>query len=282
MFLHRHPRQMRAAFTLIELLVVIAIIAILAAILFPVFAQAREKARAIACLNNCKQMGTATMMYVQDNDEGYPTWDDYYIPPITGTDAASRVWDAKVAPYVKMGDPANLRRGGVWHCPDSELSETYRSYGINQALIYDFHPSPIGYRYITSAQIVSPSEVVFVGDGGSSGRLAPPTYYQGYCEKYVHTGCATPALGGSSSYYTRDAPFRHTGNMGANYVFCDGHAKFMKADTLYPHPPPPSAAYSSTNNLAYCSQAKYFEAIQEERDWAGNLAKSLGNTGCTW
>jgi len=64
-------RSHRNAFTLIELLVVIAIIAILAAILFPVFAQAREKARAASCLSNLKQIGTATMMYVQDYDESY-------------------------------------------------------------------------------------------------------------------------------------------------------------------------------------------------------------------
>src|SRR5947209_4168383 len=59
-------------FTLIELLVVIAIIAILAAILFPVFAQARERARSISCLSNLRQIGTATNMYVQDYDETYP------------------------------------------------------------------------------------------------------------------------------------------------------------------------------------------------------------------
>src|ERR687883_602422 len=62
----------RDAFTLIELLVVIAIIAILAAILFPVFAQARAKARQTACLSNLKQIGTGLMMYTQDYDETYP------------------------------------------------------------------------------------------------------------------------------------------------------------------------------------------------------------------
>ena len=63
---------MKKAFTLIELLVVIAIIAILAAILFPVFAQAREKARQTSCLSNLKQIGLGLMMYTQDYDETYP------------------------------------------------------------------------------------------------------------------------------------------------------------------------------------------------------------------
>jgi prepilin-type N-terminal cleavage/methylation domain-containing protein len=66
--------RQRGGFTLIELLVVIAIIAILAAILFPVFAQAREKARQTTCVSNLKQIGTAFMMYVQDYDETYPPW----------------------------------------------------------------------------------------------------------------------------------------------------------------------------------------------------------------
>src|SRR5687767_12703837 len=68
-------RTGKRGFTLIELLVVIAIIAILAAILFPVFAQAREKARQASCLSNMKQIGTATMMYVQDYDETFPGHD---------------------------------------------------------------------------------------------------------------------------------------------------------------------------------------------------------------
>src|ERR1700712_4301073 len=86
-------------FTLIELLVVIAIIAILAAILFPVFAKAREKARQTACISNMKQMGLGFMMYVQDNDEAFPS-SAYY----------GYGWGGKIYPYVKSKP--------VYTCPD--------------------------------------------------------------------------------------------------------------------------------------------------------------------
>src|SRR5689334_18307951 len=89
------PRHGKSAFTLIELLVVIAIIAILAAILFPVFAQARAKARQISCLSNMKQLGTAFMGYVQDYDETYPPVD--YDDPVLGRVS----WPALVNPYIK-------------------------------------------------------------------------------------------------------------------------------------------------------------------------------------
>ncbi|HZT41701.1 MAG TPA: DUF1559 domain-containing protein [Chthonomonadaceae bacterium] len=137
------------AFTLIELFVVIAIIAILAAILFPVFAQAREKARAISCLSNIKQLGTASMMYTQDYDEQFIPSAIYY--NYSGPAQGWVWWQALIQPYTKSIQ--------INHCPDSQtlwnipsiswLSQTYNlaedsnhdwinSYGISSAYVWYF------------------------------------------------------------------------------------------------------------------------------------------------
>lgn len=114
-------RSQLKAFTLIELLVVIAIIAILAAILFPVFAQAREKARAISCISNLKQLGLAVAQYNQDYDECMPNGDNPW-----GEETG---WAWQIYPYVKSV--------GVYQCPDdtsmgSQYDEAHAtSYGIN-------------------------------------------------------------------------------------------------------------------------------------------------------
>jgi len=121
----------RRAFTLIELLVVIAIIAILAAILFPVFAQAREKARGAMCLSNLKQIGLACALYTQDFDETYPMLENS-----PARDTVANMLD----PYIKAG---NATGGGnfwptksVWRCPDGPSYgdgdfSTYFTYGYN-------------------------------------------------------------------------------------------------------------------------------------------------------
>src|SRR5688500_3185131 len=112
--------QRRKGFTLIELLVVIAIIAILAAILFPVFAQARERARLTACISNMRQIGTSLMMYVQDYDETYP-YIRFHAPGAASWQAATRgkntyVWQNAIRPYLKSVD--------VFACPSNPNSRS--------------------------------------------------------------------------------------------------------------------------------------------------------------
>jgi len=131
------PRKGASAFTLIELLVVIAIIAILAAILFPVFAQAREKARQAACVSNLKQLGLATMMYMSDYDGMLPRIrfqelnGNYAFPPnsfgFNNNQPNNQIWGFEdcVNPYIKMGinyGPKN--EGTPWHCPSDPLEHT--------------------------------------------------------------------------------------------------------------------------------------------------------------
>jgi len=144
------PRS-RFAFTLIELLVVIAIIAILAAILFPVFAQAREKARSISCLSNVRQFGTGEAMYIQDYDETYPLcWGVETNPPPAGQYEDPQSWWNEIYPYIKNGSSGNTadtdprgqtsRKGGLYHCP-SHSANGLISYAAN-GLIHGAGPGP--------------------------------------------------------------------------------------------------------------------------------------------
>jgi prepilin-type N-terminal cleavage/methylation domain-containing protein/prepilin-type processing-associated H-X9-DG protein len=106
----------KSAFTLIELLVVIAIIAILAAILFPVFAQAREKARAISCLSNEKQLALAVLMYNQDYDENYPMGNALWDGNGAWIGNGGGNWGAAVTPYIKAN--------GLYACKDDAVGGT--------------------------------------------------------------------------------------------------------------------------------------------------------------
>jgi prepilin-type N-terminal cleavage/methylation domain-containing protein/prepilin-type processing-associated H-X9-DG protein len=155
----------RSAFTLIELLVVIAIIAILAAILFPVFAQAREKARQTSCLSNLKQYSLANLMYVQDYDETFPM--SAYL---NGACVATFYW--AVAPYVKNDqitqcpsekDAMNVQLLVGAPCPNTPPQN---SYVVNPALYANgFIP---GVSTLSLAAVNRPAETVMHYDGNTN------------------------------------------------------------------------------------------------------------------
>ncbi|MFQ3611150.1 MAG: DUF1559 domain-containing protein [Fimbriimonadales bacterium] len=170
---------MRRGFTLIELLVVIAIIAILAAILFPVFAQAREKARQTTCASNLKQIGLAIMQYVQDYDEFYP-------PSQTGggsTGIIQRTWYTLVDPYVKAQhserhwmDPNQRHhpgRGGIMSCPSYPVQNQGGQYGVHYDIFADLFncctpstPRRSSHQVTALARIEAPADKIIVAEKG--------------------------------------------------------------------------------------------------------------------
>jgi prepilin-type N-terminal cleavage/methylation domain-containing protein/prepilin-type processing-associated H-X9-DG protein len=202
-----HTRR-NSGFTLIELLVVIAIIAILAAILFPVFAQAREKARQASCLSNTKQIATAVMMYTQDYDETY-AMNLYFVGP--------NIWfsfyDAHV-PYVKNSEVlqcASKRDEIDWPQMIQVLSAgnlmapgTFRhaSYNGNYALFEDGNwGAPFGQN--SAVAPISLAELQYPADTSA--------FYDGWLATTFHSPIAP----------------RHNDN--ANCAYADGHAKNVKA-----------------------------------------------------
>ncbi|MCW3060473.1 MAG: prepilin-type N-terminal cleavage/methylation domain [Capsulimonas sp.] len=156
----------KAGFTLIELLVVIAIIAILAAILFPVFAQAREKARAISCVSNEKQMGLALLQYEQDYDEFMP------MGQYLDANGKSYNWQGLVQPYVKNGSVnttvagggINTGQGGIWACPSFPGTQ-WNNYGINDQLCPAQGQLP-GYHVNSIGAVDHPAGTILVLEKG--------------------------------------------------------------------------------------------------------------------
>lgn len=131
---------MKRGFTLIELLVVIAIIAILAAILFPVFAQAKAAAKKTQCMSNLKNIGLAVVMYAGDYEDCSPQSTAGLNPPPAGTQLVE--WSAAVYPYIKNGKQsnsafANVGGDGIYKCPEFPVQTQFNQYGLHMGMAPD-------------------------------------------------------------------------------------------------------------------------------------------------
>jgi len=218
----------KKGFTLIELLVVIAIIAILAAILFPVFAKARERARTTSCLNNVKQLALAFNMYSNDYDETLPY---HYVDPASNVELdpitnwnlggnARMNWGAAILPYVK-NDKIFLCPSATWvDATKPLLNITYVANGwvLGQA----------------SAAVTKPADTILLQDGSGTTKSgtdvsakccirpwwAKTTWADG--TDYIATGAGSPAPGQSALH-----------NDMQSIAYADGHVKLVTQSKLY-------------------------------------------------
>ncbi|MEI6499614.1 MAG: DUF1559 domain-containing protein [Armatimonadota bacterium] len=229
----------RSGFTLIELLVVIAIIAILAAILFPVFAKAREKARQTSCLSNMKQIGTAAVMYRSDYDEtnvrhesgqcaggspcAGPIGDVDSLPLGTAGPLGNMSWRTALLPYMKNWQ--------VFICPsDKTLNGTVRQGGACNLpkLGYSLVGSTVAavssqYWFGRGDTIVGdPSQTIIIADGSGAMHVCPYHWCGGTCGD-----SATPYNPNTGIKASDVGTARH--NDGVNFAYYDGHAKWRKS-----------------------------------------------------
>ncbi len=217
--------MMRKGFTLIELLVVIAIIAILAAILFPVFARAREKARQTSCLSNIKQLGLAIHMYAQDYDEKLTfaeTYSDvgvrnryvrWYYPDDPSVTQNLYYWSDSLQPYVKNEQ--------IILCPSRPNDWTGYSWNIHIGY-YGGHPTRTGpmYNGMPLSMIERPAETLVLIDHSDISQVGSySAWYWNFC-------------GWPGSVYADPAAYPSVHNDGRNVLLADGHAKWYKTPTF--------------------------------------------------
>lgn len=239
---------MRRGFTLIELLVVIAIIAILAAILFPVFAQAREKAREIACISNLRQIGMAVRMYVQDHDETMPIFQAYNTQPAADLPGHKGI-ETALQPYCKSVD--------VFRCPDDAGGPVPRDNPstIEYGGCSDLGPKARTYRDCYGSSYRFTRGAFSTIDGVSYQNNVACTLENAYCSPsgpIVDAAFERPAEtrlmrdemlpwfggdqdpGGAKYGYFPDYHTRwHT--RGGGFVFADGHAKYVVSAGVFDH-----------------------------------------------
>jgi len=243
----------RRGFTLIELLVVIAIIAILAAILFPVFAQAREKARSISCLSNVKQLTLAQLMYVQDNDEKFTGWNwgQRFVMD------SNSYWAVCALPYIKSiklyqcpSDALEWPTVNDWtgQGPDAGAHDPFASWQGRWFWEKPNNPNFISYGFNESlasgrklAAVKSPANYALLMDSS----IGLVNAWEGWGQDFIacraafsNQGCCLIWQDGHNAAWFKanysqqelEGATRHTGGQNVSYV--DGHAKWMKWENM--------------------------------------------------
>jgi prepilin-type N-terminal cleavage/methylation domain-containing protein/prepilin-type processing-associated H-X9-DG protein len=233
---YSHRGQNFRGFTLIEILVVIALIAILAAILFPVFARARENARRASCQSNLRQIGLGILQYVQDNDETMPF---SFYGSFGDTDATNYKWMDAIFPYVKneqlftcpSDSAVNARYVYQKNLPPGGSSQNYGSYGLNGA--HSAGPdnttpprSSAAYR-VHLAQLAAPATTVWITDNNNAPGSLNPGGSQGF---FWSMPATMPAVTNAEPRQLQNIVERHLGL--TNVLWCDGHVKPMKLEVL--------------------------------------------------
>lgn len=211
---HRGMGRTRIGFTLIELLVVIAIIAILAAILFPVFQKVRENARRTACLSNEKQIGLAEIQYTQDSDEAFPAV------------AYCGQWASPIFAYLKSAN--------VFKCPDDSAADPHEvTYSAN-IVMQSYYGTTRG---LNLSQCTAPASTVLLleSPGGTTdftqGEAADNTTetdgFSNYCGRTILQTGYMGNRNDATQYRIPVTPLGwHTG--GSNFLAMDGHAKWLR------------------------------------------------------
>lgn len=278
-------------FTLIELLVVIAIIAILAAILFPVFAQAREKARQTSCISNEKQIGLAMMQYVQDNDEYYPYCQ-------SEEDGVGVLWMTFLQPYVKNGDyfgtDANgdsctigtpgcvamtYGSSGVWMCPSYPAPYQGTPYAVNMLVcpLGSFFGTPAMQPITSDGAISSPADTVLVAEMGVNDGDGTMSYFdptEGFWTNQVFNSAGDPTSGLNPNPAHYDLGGYNGGNpgLGTNGGNCDATtAQINAANWSYPGCGMfPRYRHTNTTDVLFCD-GHVQAVVKGNLSWYNNI-----------
>lgn len=211
-------RDDRRGFTLIELLVVIAIIAVLAAFLFPVFAKARERGQATACLSNCRQIGLAFMQYTQENDDRFP---------FTSETGAALSWVYTLQPYIKNTQ--------IYRCPNDASTDwgkgafeqtgvRHSSYFLNEWLVGQS-------RYTAVTAIHNPAALIYISESAAN-RVGDHFHPFFWTYDPARPGGPNRSMFDPATNQPLElAVLRHHG--GLNNVYADGHATWSRWSQIW-------------------------------------------------